>query len=834
MASSDFTCSVCKRQFTSRFTMRRHMQNIHNIVDTTECNNKNTVECNTCGRKLSCRKHLLRHMRTVHNIETDDMVRRGNKTLDCTVCNNKFVNRSSLLRHMRTVHKSATEGIAAGGVPVNTGKKRLRRLMKCAIEGCMFTCQKMKDMLGHINNLHDQHLEYQILTFNNRTELENWQDKVEAETPCKFVRKYKGSKSNRSFYYCSRSGFNRPSALVRKRHSKIQGTSKTQRTCTAHFVVSSKDNNVWIVKYLAKHFCHANVYEHLGHVRLSKKDRKWVAGKLSQNIPMDVVLRDVRANLSGQLLRTHIMTRQDIVNIRKAFRLNKPERLHANDATSVHALVISYKDESSSPIILYKRQGEAVIDICHEGTDVSVVMRCQESDFLFGFMDESQCEMLKNYGNGEMSVVCTDSTHGTNSYDFHSSTVMILDSHRQGFPVAFLYSNRQTEDVFRMFFEAIKNKAGVVNCNAFMSDMAPQFYNAWQYVMGNAKNRLYCAWHVDKSFRENTKRLIKDNAELTTQVYKQLRTLMDEQDIPTFETGMACLLDKLEGNTETAAFAKFFKLQYASCTHSWAYCYRSRCGVNTNMNLERMHDIFKHVYQQGKKNKRLDSAIYALMHMVYDKQFDRLTTLCKGKYTKKFSELRKRHAMSLTMNVITCSMPDGKEWLVRSETHVDEIYTIKKVKDSCDCQFICEPCKSCIHMFTCTCPDNATFFNMCKHIHLICRAWASQSQTVDPCQENMENMLDVQDENTNDALEIVVPDNTRRMDEVAAHVAQLSRVTSNLESNRRAAQQLHADIGFIINEVQANDHMMTILECLKSVRPKLEAVTACQYCSDKL
>ena len=115
--------------------------------------------------------------------------------------------------------------------------------------------------------------------------------------------------------------------------------------------------------------------------------------------------------------------------------------------------------------------------------------------------------MLKLSGNGEMGVICTDSTHGTNSYDFHLSTIMVLDSHRQGFPMAFLYSNKQTE-VFKLFFEAVRARANVVKCNAFMSDMAPQFYNAWKSVMGEYPHQLFCAWHVDNSFRDNCKRLI--------------------------------------------------------------------------------------------------------------------------------------------------------------------------------------------------------------------------------------------------------------------------------------------------------------------------------------
>ena len=59
---------------------------------------------------------------------------------------------------------------------------------------------------------------------------------------------------------------------------------------------------------------------------------------------------------------------------------------------------------------------------------------------------------------------------------------MALDSHWHVFPIAFLYSKRQSEEIFKMFFEAIKVEAGVVSCNAFMSDMAPQFYNVMHHV----------------------------------------------------------------------------------------------------------------------------------------------------------------------------------------------------------------------------------------------------------------------------------------------------------------------------------------------------------------
>lgn len=78
-----------------------------------------------------------------------------------------------------------------------------------------------------------------------------------------------------------------------------------------------------------------------------------------------------------------------------------------------------------------------------------------------------------------------------------------------------------------------------------MSDMAPQFYNAWKVVMGEVPHRLFCAWHVDKSFRDNCRRLLANNSEKCIQVYKTVRTLMDEQDVNTFETMLPAVLSHL-------------------------------------------------------------------------------------------------------------------------------------------------------------------------------------------------------------------------------------------------------------------------------------------------
>lgn len=49
--------------------------------------------------------------------------------------------------------------------------------------------------------------------------------------------------------------------------------------------------------------------------------------------------------------------------------------------------------------------------------------------------------------------------------------------------------------------------------------MPPPWYNAWRSVMGATDRQLLCAWHVDKSWRENIRKHIKDQ-QLQAFVYK--------------------------------------------------------------------------------------------------------------------------------------------------------------------------------------------------------------------------------------------------------------------------------------------------------------------------
>lgn len=82
---------------------------------------------------------------------------------------------------------------------------------------------------------------------------------------------------------------------------------------------------------------------------------------------------------------------------------------------------------------------------------------------------------------------------------------------------------------------------------------------------------------------------------------------------------------------------------------------------------------------------------------------------------KKLLSLRKRHMTSFELDVDSVHQVSAEEWSVFAGT---EMYTVSSVKKDCSC----DNCATCEHAFSCTCTDSAVLWNMCKHIHPLCRA----------------------------------------------------------------------------------------------------------------
>ena len=92
------------------------------------------------------------------------------------------------------------------------------------------------------------------------------------------------------------------------------------------------------------------------------------------------------------------------------------------------------------------------------------------------------------------------------------TSLLIVDEFGEGFPVAWCLSNKEDFTTLKLFCQKIKNVTGDISPAWFMTDIAPQLHDAFCAVFNCEPIRLYCTWHVDKTFKEQLKSKTKNSA----------------------------------------------------------------------------------------------------------------------------------------------------------------------------------------------------------------------------------------------------------------------------------------------------------------------------------
>ena len=264
-----------------------------------------------------------------------------------------------------------------------------------------------------------------------------------------------------------------------------------------------------------------------------------------------------------------------------------------------------------------------------------------------------------------------------------------------------------------------------------MSDLAPQFYDAFTDVHDNFPQQLFCTWHVDKAWKEQLKEK-NLSQEYAICVYKGLRALLVEPDRNSFNSKLSKFTQVLLSTKETEEFGQYFHTMYGNKTEKWAYCHRAGLGINTNMVCESFHRVLKYSYLKGKYNKRVDRCLLSLMKFNRNKGFDFIIKKSKKKRSNRLVIIRQRHLSSLSLSMDLVNESNDKAWVVTSHSNSENFYKVSLLGE-CEnkpCNFICSECNICCHVYTCTCPDSLIYNTICKHVHLVHRKLSSNSQTV--------------------------------------------------------------------------------------------------------
>ena len=92
---------------------------------------------------------------------------------------------------------------------------------------------------------------------------------------------------------------------------------------------------------------------------------------------------------------------------------------HEDDATSVTLMVAELQHEPFDPVLIFKPQGS--LDDSHP--------MLHKDSFVLVIQTEFQMELYRKYAS---TILCVDSTHGTNQYRFKLITIIVPDEYGKG------------------------------------------------------------------------------------------------------------------------------------------------------------------------------------------------------------------------------------------------------------------------------------------------------------------------------------------------------------------------------------------------------------------
>ncbi|XP_054276962.1 uncharacterized protein LOC128995926 [Macrosteles quadrilineatus] len=607
-----FVCAICDKSYVEKRNLDHHINSVHLL---SEVKRQKKFKCSSCTFQTAYQINLKRHFSRKH--ENQLIQPTTSRKYECQECTASFSHKKNLNYHKRKFHSN--------DIPFFYIKR------KCPACPYISTQKSKKEIHEHFEKIHNVPIRTRRHKFNSIEEFNIWKIDLEKASTASYVKRF--SNETVAYYQCHRCGYHRSRGHT-KRHIKLSGSCKINGYCPSNLTVRIKKNEV-LVHHVSSHFGHRN---ELRHIRLSREERRSIALQLANKKPHEEILKSIRGSISDfELQRIHLTNKKDIINIESSFNLHSDSIKHPFDPVSIAAWVQELTNSSYISRIKYKAQGEESEDFPYLSKD----------DFLLIFMTKTQHAMLKKFGQ---HTVCIDGTHGLNNYDFQLFTLLTLDETREGFPVAFMFTNKSDKEVMKLFFNEIKSEVGQIDTNAFMSDMDETFYTAWREVMCPAKHRLFCTWHVLRAWRKQIVQKVK-NTEKRKYVEGLLQTLIYEFDLNTFEKILPKTMEVLKSDVDLLDFSNYFEKEYVANERFkyWAYCYRLHVGINTNMSIENFNKVLKYCYLRGKKIRRLDKTLCAILNLLKDKVFDLIIKLNRGKLVRKLQLLRKNHKRSLTI-----------------------------------------------------------------------------------------------------------------------------------------------------------------------------------------
>ena len=259
-----------------------------------------------------------------------------------------------------------------------------------------------------------------------------------------------------------------------------------------------------------------------------------IADEASKKIPIRVIVQNVHSLATNDEDPLLTFSSKDVHNLTST-SIVKEGRYHRDDAISstmaAQELIRKYEVAKRSSIVKF-RIAKADGYYWENGVtslnppSIDTVDGMAASTFILS--PPYQFAKLLEHGKG---VIGVDTTHDASRYGHLLTTVVVQDERKEGLPVAFCLSTKKDAVAYTKFFEALREKAGIVQPAYFISDGDLTIYSAWERVMGPVGQPRLCLWHVKKSWGEKMKQLRIDRESIVgVELKKQLDMLIEEPE----------------------------------------------------------------------------------------------------------------------------------------------------------------------------------------------------------------------------------------------------------------------------------------------------------------
>ncbi len=587
--------------------------------------------------------------------------------------------------------------------------------------------------MEHYKEVHGVQYETEEMKFNNIRAFFCWKKKMELSTDTRFrithAYNHKHNQTTVISFLCHRSGFSNVKSFD-KIKKRMKDSKKLNAVCPAEIrLLRNNVDSTCSVSHRKTHLGHnPNSHSDLIHLYLQKDGLKLP----SRVAIMDPLTKTYFSDLDDDVTDSVIGKNSPSVEKRSKIEVKN------NDGGAIHKCnehgenLETFYSEYSHSIVYYKK---------HLEPPDKKFPHLEKNDTVLVFMSPVQKSLLQKHGNFVMALDCISEP---SNHNFVLHTVLVLDYENEGLPVAFVVSNRHDVGLLDILLDCMYMAAGALQPVALLTGMQKNYYRCWERIMGTPKFHLFSTRAVKNSWLKNLK-TIKNKCK-RKRLLQTLYALCAETDALVSNKKLRKLLD--DGDDEISEFLKYFRTDFVECTPRWAHCYWPCVGVIMNSRLEIFHRSLKYACSRGGKTINLCERLMMIVQFLQCKLNSALFKKLHSQVSLKSKELPDAHGKFVAFaakngRVTVKRNEDG--WLVQSfrmskDEHVQETYVVRKLRETCPvekdpsckkCGIACPECDICVHLYCCSCVENAMKNNMCQHIYAVASAFKSATSEIE-------------------------------------------------------------------------------------------------------